>query len=206
MRTRVATQIYEYWNRLRGDRELPDRKDIEPADVRGILPDLFILEQAGRFAPRFRLAGTRLCANFGRELRGIGFPDLWSAESVNRTARITENVMRCRTPAVMQVSAYGQSASGTEAEVVLLPLSSQGGACDRVLGAFAPIQPIDPLAVPFRYMTLSELGVIDPSQQNAFLRDRPSIPVPQSVFAVRGLGDTFRRVLHLRVFEGGRQG
>ena len=46
------------------------RRD-EPAKIAHLLPEMtFIAEGAGRPACRFRLAGTKICEQFGRELRG----------------------------------------------------------------------------------------------------------------------------------------
>ena len=69
MRSKTTREIYAYWNALRGQRDVPARSQIEPARIRHILPDLFILERTQRGDIRFRLAGTRICGLFARELR-----------------------------------------------------------------------------------------------------------------------------------------
>ncbi|URK87942.1 PAS domain-containing protein [Rhizobium sp. RCAM05350] len=66
MRSKTAIEIYAYWDELRGHREVPSRSQIEPAHIRNILADLFILEKTPRGDIRFRLAGTRICALFAR--------------------------------------------------------------------------------------------------------------------------------------------
>ena len=90
MQTKAVTALYDYWTRQRGDRAVPLRSAIEPADIAPILPDVFILEHNRLDDPRFRLAGTRLCAQFGRELKGAGFDRLFAPDLRTRVvARLT---------------------------------------------------------------------------------------------------------------------
>lgn len=107
----------------------------------------------------------------------------------------------------MQVQLVDGTLDTTEAEIVLLPLASKGRVADRIIGAFAPLPgQRQPLAA-FRYATLGLLSVIDPSRAHAAAGNRPAIPMPASIMAMRppALGQTVSRVLHLRIFEGGRQ-
>src|SRR3954471_5022016 len=62
-------ELFEYWNLRRGERLPPERSDIDPGAIRKILGDTFVLEMSGINNPVFRLAGTRLCALFARELK-----------------------------------------------------------------------------------------------------------------------------------------
>lgn len=206
MQTKAITALYDYWTRRRGERGVPLRSAIEPADIAPILPDVFILEHGRLHDPRFRLAGTRLCAQFGRELKATAFDALFAPDQRTRIARITENVMAHAAPAVMQIALVDGRLETTEAEIVLLPLASKGKVADRIIGAFAPLPgQRQPLSA-FRYATLGALSVIDPNRARSLKGNRPAVPMPTSVMAVRpiGLGQTVNRVLHLRIFEGGR--
>ena len=78
MKQEGSLALFHYWNRLRGDRPAPKRTDIEPADIKTLLGDTFILERDTRGEAIFRLAGTRLCAIYGRELKGFAFTSLLS--------------------------------------------------------------------------------------------------------------------------------
>lgn len=207
MQTKAVTALYDYWTRRRGARAVPSRADIEPADLAAILPDVFILEHSGLHDPRFRLAGTRICAQFARELKGTGFDTLFAPDLRTRIARITENVMAHAAPAVMQIQLVDGALDTTEAEIVLLPLATKGKAADRIIGAFAPLPDQRPPIAAFRYATLGALSVIDTSRARDFAGNRPAIPMPASIMAIRpaAIGQTMSRVLHLRIFEGGRR-
>lgn len=208
MRTKTAAALYEYWTRRRGGRPVPLRRDIEPADLARILPDLFILEHSAAADPRFRLAGTRLCAQFGRELKGGPFDALFPPDQRNRVARAVENVMARRMPAILLGEAVDGALETTEIETVLLPLATTGERADRIIGAFVPLPgQAQPLSA-YRYVTLAAVSAIDTERADPALKERPAVAMPASVMRVRPaadfLGQRMSRVLHLRVFEGGR--
>ena len=64
-----SRDLYAYWNERRGSRLAPERADIEPSAIRQVLGDTFVLAADSVAQHPFRLAGTRLCALFGRELK-----------------------------------------------------------------------------------------------------------------------------------------
>jgi hypothetical protein len=207
MQTRAATTLYDYWTRQRGRQALPLRSAIEPADIAGILPDVFILEHAEAKAPLFRLAGTRICAQFARELKGTGFDRLFAPDLRERVGRIAENVMAQTAPAILLIQLVDGALDTTQAEIMLLPLATQGRTADRIIGAFAPLPgQRQPLSA-FRYATIDTLTVIDPDRTDTLAAPRPSIPVPTSIMTMRpaGIGQAMSRVMHLRIFEGGRK-
>ena len=65
-------QLFEYWTKRRGRRSAPERGEIEPGAIRHVLADTFILAFETGAGHPFRIAGTRVCALFGRELKGGG--------------------------------------------------------------------------------------------------------------------------------------
>ncbi len=72
--------LYGYWNERRGNRPAPERAEIDPAAIRHALGDTFMLAADFVDELRFRLAGTRVCALFCREIKGEAFSALWSAD------------------------------------------------------------------------------------------------------------------------------
>ncbi len=208
MRSKTTADIYNYWDTLRGHRDVPGRIQIEPADIRHILPDLFILEHKAGSGIRFRLAGTHICALFARELRGSAFDALWLAEQTSRMTRIAAEVMTRKTPVILSATALAGSQERLPMETILLPLRSPDGTVDRVIGSLAPLsRPHWLNTTPINYLDLSGIRVLDTAKTNVFLQNRPEIAVPPEHPRHRhdGIGNAIRRVLHLRVFEGGRQ-
>jgi hypothetical protein len=208
MRSKTTIEVYAYWDELRGHRDVPARGQIEPADIRHILPDLFILEKTPRGEIRFRLAGTRICALFARELRGTRFDALWLGEQTTRLERIASDVMARKAPVVLTAAAIAGTADDLPTELVLLPLKSPDGSVDRIIGALVPLSRPHWLgATPVNFLDLGGIRVLDIEKTSPFLQNRPEIPLPANPRSVadNGLAGAIRRVLHLRVLEGGRR-
>lgn len=89
MKHAVSQDLYAYWQERRGNRLAPERADIAPGPIRHLLSDVFILALDREAGHPFRLAGTRLCALFGRELKGERFIELWAAAN----ATIVSNLL-----------------------------------------------------------------------------------------------------------------
>jgi len=77
MQQPTSRQLYAYWDRVRNGRVAPRRFEIEPARIPALLPETFIAEGAGLLGFRFRLAGTKICEQFGKELRDIDLLSLF---------------------------------------------------------------------------------------------------------------------------------
>ena len=57
-------------------RPAPERTDIEHSAIAAVLADAFILALDRGAGTAIRLAGTRMCALFGREIKGESFPSI----------------------------------------------------------------------------------------------------------------------------------
>jgi hypothetical protein len=134
-------ELFDYWNERRGWRPAPERADIEPGAIRRVLADTFILSFEPRRDHPFRIAGTRLCALFGRELKGEGFLGLWSVESRNDMRTLLAIVADQSVGMVAGAAAMGLADAGLSLELLLLPLSHHGRSDARLLGALVPSEP-----------------------------------------------------------------
>ena len=74
MKHAASRELYAYWEEKRGTRPAPERAEIEPGAIRGVLSDAFILAIDRSAGHPIRLAGTRVCALFDREIKGRSFP------------------------------------------------------------------------------------------------------------------------------------
>jgi hypothetical protein len=166
-------ELFEYWSERRGRRLAPERADIEPSAIRRVLADTFILSFDPSLGHPFRIAGTRVCALFGRELKDEGFLGLWSAASRKDMSTFLAIVTNESIGVVASVGAISAAEAGRNLELLLLPLRHYGQAGQRVLGALAPNEPppwpgthtITNLTVgTYRYLGLS---VADPIRSRA---------------------------------------
>jgi hypothetical protein len=140
MKHKFSRELYAYWNERRGTRVMPDRADIDPGALRRMLGDSFVLAGDAAHGHPFRLAGTKLCALFGRELRGHAFSSIWDGES---TAEIGDVLAVVTTEAVgVAAGAAAEAACDLrcDAEILLLPLAHQGRNGARMLGLLVPLE------------------------------------------------------------------
>ena len=143
MKTMPTRKMYAYWNARRGSRLAPERGDIEPGAIREILGDSFIISFEADGDHPFRLAGTRVCALFGHELKGKPFAQFWDLASRNAVRTLAAAVADDGGAVVAGVGARTAQGSHTDLELLLLPLYHRGNLRLRLLGVLAP------LAVPY---------------------------------------------------------
>jgi hypothetical protein len=133
--------VFDHWNRRRGLRWAPARSDINPGDIRHVLGDTFMLAADFVDGIRFRLAGTRVCALFAREIKGEPFNGLWSKASREQLDNLLGAVLSEYVGVVAGVLGRTQDGTETELELLLLPLVLEGHSRVRALGALAPLAP-----------------------------------------------------------------
>ncbi|HWV40116.1 PAS domain-containing protein [Pseudorhodoplanes sp.] len=140
MKHASSRELFDYWNERRGPRLAPQRTDIEPGAIRGILADTFMLDACGP-DHIVRLAGTRLCALFARELKGESFAGLWRTVDQASLAELLTVVVEEKLGVVASVT--GATASDAllpvKLELVLLPLAHRADVNTHVLGSLAPL-------------------------------------------------------------------
>lgn len=137
MRHPTSRMLFAYWDGLRGERSAPDRGEVEPGAIRHILADTFILEMEAGVA-QFRLAGTRLCALFGSELKGRIFAGLWKEDGRAEIQRLVGAVQDDAAGIVGGIVGETQSGRTVDLEILLLPLRHHGKTHSRMLGAISP--------------------------------------------------------------------
>jgi hypothetical protein len=137
MKHAATRMLFSYWDSLRGERAAPERGEVEPGEIRHILADTFILEIEEDIC-RFRLAGTRICALFGRELRSSPFSALWDPATPDDGNRQIE-IVTSETAGIVS-GLVGHTARGDtlDMELILLPLRHRGRTQARVLGSLSP--------------------------------------------------------------------
>jgi hypothetical protein len=208
MKHGASRELFEYWNQVRGRERAPHRGAIEPSDIRRILADTFILEVADRSTHLVRLAGTRVCSIFCRELKGTNFFDLWRADDRSAMSTLAAAVSEDGAAAVVTVDARTERQQDVSAELLLLPLRHSGAAFDRVLGSLAVLdRPYWLGSEPVTSQTITSLRLIWPDESPGFMRRRTDLP-PARVLPLMptagAISTTPRRRGHLVVFDGGK--
>ena len=141
MQQPTSRQLYAYWDHVRNGRVAPRRFEIEPSMIAAVLPETFIVEGTGALGYRFRLAGTQICEQFGRELRGADLLSLWEDADRDAVASLLRNVVADGVVGYGCFRAYSCTNRQASFEFVLLPLIHTGDTINRVLGAITAIEP-----------------------------------------------------------------
>jgi len=64
-------QLHDYWSLCRGDRAMPRRADIDPADIRHLLSKVLLVDiERAPFRVRYRVVGTDAAEWQGRDFTG----------------------------------------------------------------------------------------------------------------------------------------
>jgi hypothetical protein len=68
--------LYAYWASKCGNRAMPSRADINPAEITSLLPNIFILEIRHPLRFRFRLVGAMICQRWNQNNTGMWLDEL----------------------------------------------------------------------------------------------------------------------------------
>ena len=148
---RAAQALYAYWNGVRAGRRAPRRLEIQPAQLGGLLVDTFILERTDRSTFLFRLAGTRVSAWLGADLRTRNFLSCWGEADRAMLERHLSAISELGRVGLFKGEGYlsGGAAPGRPAaaaapfELIVLPLMHTGQAIDRLLCLLVPLEGTD---------------------------------------------------------------
>lgn len=80
----LVKELHAYWDRLRGGNPMPRRGDIDPADIKPLLPNILIAElKTSPFRVFYRLVGSTVTALSGVELSGRHLDEMIAADLEN---------------------------------------------------------------------------------------------------------------------------
>ena len=200
MKLAASRELFAYWCGLRGARSAPERDDVDPGAICGVLADTFILEHDAARGFPLRIVGTRTNALFLSELRGRPFLSLWREADRADVATILAALADEAQPFLLGANAAPAGFPSVDVEIVLLPLRHHGDTHARALGCCAPhgaplwlgLAGVDALTL----LTLRALGRREPDDESRGARSP--------------LGEGFARSAqparrgHLYLYESGR--
>jgi hypothetical protein len=173
------------------------RHEIEPAELGAILSNTFILEASSDRDYAYRLAGTKVCGYFGRELKGEDWLAGWSPESREALSTVLRAIVNDGTGAIVRFVGYNEADQSCPFETLMLPLTNRGAGFTRILGATIPLdQPYWLGAVPITDIVPEDVQIVWPNNSLHF-RPPPRKPGLIEAFPLIRRG-------HLALYEGGR--
>ena len=193
MKHNVSRDLFAYWDKQRGVRLAPTRNDIDPGAIRGVLGDCFMLTREPGLEPTFRLAGTRICELFGRELKGAPFLSLWDVRSHAELGALLDQAAEETAGFVAGVTAEVDDGAPLALELLLLPLFGAGATEPRSIGTLASLTAANrPNLQTVSGLTLTGWRLVGPQIETTIVPRHVDLPPANPVRA------------GLRVHPGGR--
>ena len=205
MKQPATRDLFSYWNDLRGDRSAPERGDIDPAAIRNVLADTFMLDVDARSSFPFRLAGTRVNGLFDAEQKGRSFLALWRPEERRNIAAVLLTVADGACPVVAGAQAAPKGQAECDLELLFLPLRHHGKTHSRILGLVrAATRPAWLGLLPVGPMALRSLRIVDTARREihekiAVGQEPMAAPEPWPIIDAAPSTRPY-----LRVIQGGR--
>jgi hypothetical protein len=128
-------ELYDYWDKQRDGAPAPERSALEPAPIRHLIGDMFVVgcDQASRFP--LRIAGTRICAMVGRDVKGEDFLDLFARASRRQVEDFLSIATEESLATIAGVTAFTDSLAPVYLELLLLPFAPSVLAPQSVTGS-----------------------------------------------------------------------
>lgn len=125
--------LWQYWNKVRGDRSLPGSRDLDFTQLAAVLPEMSVLDIFGPGEMRYRMVGSDLVMQFGGELTGVNLLDVF-AERYSKT--LSQSLMEVVTrpcAGLCQTSVSYQSGRQAKAQILAVPVQTSNGLPGRVV-------------------------------------------------------------------------
>jgi hypothetical protein len=135
-----SREFFAYWDAKRGDARAPDRSEIEPGAVRELLGDIFVLSYDNEAGYPFRVAGTRVGALLGRDLKDTSFSALFALDSRREIEEIVTYVAEEMLAAIAGITATSEDGTTAHLELLLLPFNNRAHAPISLTGVLAPFE------------------------------------------------------------------
>ena len=118
---------FAFWESIRAGRPMPGRADIDPSEIVGILPCVFLLDV--RPEPldfRYRLIGTKMSNNINRDHTGSCMSEIEHQRAPSRIWTACERVVTHRVPLSSDTPYVGKLHEFKTTEDLIMPLSEDG--------------------------------------------------------------------------------
>jgi hypothetical protein len=184
MKHPASREFFAYWDGKRGDARAPDRSDFDPNAVRELLADTFVLSCDAKAGYPFRVAGTRVCALFGRDVKEASFAALFATEARSEIAEIVAAVADEMLPAIAGLTATTTSGERTHLELLLLPFNTRAHAPISLTGILAPFEPTGNV---LGALNLTSWRYIHPPQQDLLPRALRKLKIARGFMVYEGL-------------------
>lgn len=130
----IVREALDYWERLRGGRDIPLRTAFEPFDIPQLLPYVLffdVLEQGRDF--RFRVIGEKVRSVFFENYTGRALSSLAHVEPDGPLLRVFRKAVALGAPVRQPIEYIGPNCEMVKRDEIVLPLANELGAVTHLL-------------------------------------------------------------------------
>lgn len=129
-------EFFEYWRAKAPPGKLPGRQHFDPLDIPALLPWIVmydVVRQGGDPRFRFRLVGTGIVEQYGRDATGMWFEDAYEGEILERQMATFTEVATSGRPHLSRPTLPIATKEYITYERLILPLAGDGVNVDRLI-------------------------------------------------------------------------
>lgn len=132
--TKTLKTALAYWCSLRGSRRMPSRGDVDPADMRSLLPYVYLLDVEGASRFRYRLIGQNIIENLHDNATGRAVDRDLFGEGADEIVAMYDFVRESGRPVLNRGRAFCVDDFWRRYASLILPLSEDGIHVNKILG------------------------------------------------------------------------
>jgi len=133
--------IFRHWEAIRGESPAPDRDDLDLRQLGQFVSWLFIIERSPRTGTySWRLAGSKVCELWRRELTGSEVLAGWDRFEVETVRRLFDGVSRNLQPCTLRLRLTTSLGQLVDTEMIALPLRARDGHSVHIFGGVMPFR------------------------------------------------------------------
>ena len=120
-------ELHDYWLSKRGERVAPARGDIDPSEIKPLLPYVLIADLlTDPVRVQFRLAGTQVCQSFGFNITGRWLHELDLTSNIEFWVAQYARLIASHAPVFGRTQGICNDVEMFRSEWALLPLARDG--------------------------------------------------------------------------------
>lgn len=130
-----SRKLFAHWEMIRGERACPAREEFAFGPIKELLPDMVLIERdAAGHGYRFRLAGSNVCALFGRNLTSSDVLLGWDAFEASILAAHFDKALTDGQPVIARMRLLTDTGQALAAELVVMPIQARNSGRIQLIG------------------------------------------------------------------------
>jgi len=130
----ILCYAVNYWCAKRKGRAMPTRKDIDPLELRRLLPNIYLIDVVNPSLYRYRLIGTTISNRLRGDATGSFADEAMFGEHAHLIIDMYDHVVESQSPIINRARSFWTEVDWLNYTSVLMPLSADGEKVTMMLG------------------------------------------------------------------------